>query len=143
MRYNLCYKMKKLIIYLYYGFYQIDHVLGIHEPHTYNTRTGGALLHITLFLYVYSFLCSTVLVLSWLQNLSKAVSTILIGISSILGILAVLGLSFYIQDERFYKDEFKKLDASPDYIKLTLFGGSLLSLIIGGYILYMTFNITM
>jgi hypothetical protein len=82
-------------------------------------------------------------VLSWLQNLSKAVSTILIGISSILGILAVLWLSFYIQDEKFYKDEFKKLDASPDYIKLTLFGGSLLSLIIGGYILYMTFNIAM
>ena len=125
--------MKKLIVFLYYGFYQIDHVLGIHEPHTYNTRTSGALLHITL----------TILVLSWLLNLSKVVSTILIGISSILGILAVLGLSFYIQDEKFYKDEFKKLDASPDYIKLTLFGGSLLSLIIGGYILYMTFNITM
>ncbi len=135
--------MKKLIIYLYYGFYQIDHVLGIHELHTYNTRTGGALLHITLFLYVYSFLCSTVLVLSWLQNLSKAVSTILIGISSILGIISVLGLSFYIQDEKFYKDEFKKLDASPAYIKLILFGGSLLSMIIGGYILYMIFYIIM
>ena len=135
--------MKKLIVFLYYGFYQIDHVFGIHELHTYNTRTGGTLLHITLFLYVYSLLCSTILMLSWLLNLSKVVSTILIGISSILGILAVLGLSFYIQDERFYKDEFKKLDASPDYIKLTLFGGSLLSLIIGGYILYMTFNIAM
>ena len=143
MRYDLCYKMKKLIIYLYYGFYQIDHVLGIHELHTYNTRTGGALLHITIFLYVFSLLCSTILVLSWLQNLSKAVSTILIGISSILGILAVLWLSFYIQDEKFYKDEFQKLDPSPDYIKLTLFGGSLLSLIIGGYTLYMIFNITM
>ena len=135
--------MKKLIVFLYYGFYQIDHVFGIHELHTYNPRTGGTLLHITLFLYVYSLLCSTILMLSWLLNLSKVVSIILIGISSILGILAVLGLSFYIQDEKFYKDEFKKLDASPDYIKLTLFGGSLLSLIIGGYILYMTFNITM
>ena len=143
MRYNLCCKMKKLIVFLYYGFYQIDHVLGIHELHTYNTRTGGTLLHITLFLYVYSLLCSTILVLSWLLNLSKVTNTILIGISSILGILAVLGLSFYIQDERFYKDEFKKLDASPAYIKLILFGGSLLSLIIGGYTLYMIFNITM
>ena len=143
MRYNLCYKMEKLIIYLYYGFYQIDHVLGIHELHTYNTRTGGTLLHITLFLYVFSLLCSTILLLSWLLNLSNVVSTILIGISSILGILAVLWLSFYIQDEKFYKDGFQKLDASPAYIKLILFGGSLLSLIIGGYILYMIFNITM
>ena len=132
--------MKKLIVYLYYGFYQIDHVLGIHELHTYNTRTGGALLHITIFLYVFSLLCSTILVLSWLLNLSKVVSTILLGISSILGILAVLGLSFYIQDEKFYKDEFQKLDATSAYFKFILFGGSLICLIMGGYILYMTFN---
>jgi putative flippase GtrA len=82
-------------------------------------------------------------VLSWLLNLSKVTNTILVGISSILGIISVLGLSFYIQDEKFYKDEFKKLDASPAYFKLILFGGSLLSLIIGGYILYMILNITM
>lgn len=133
--------MKKLIVYLYYGFYQIDYVLGIHELHTYNTRTGGALLLITLFLYVYSLLCSTILVLSWLLNFSKVVNTILIGISSIIGILIILGLSFYIQDEKFYKDEFHKLDASSAYFRLILFGGSLISLIIGGYILYMVFSI--
>lgn len=114
--------MKKLIIYLFYGFYQIDYVLGIHELHTYNTRTGGSLLLITLFLYVYSLLCFVILMLEWLLNLSEATGTILIGISSILAIITILGLSFCIQKEKFYKDEFQKLDATSAYFKFILFG---------------------
>ena len=48
-------ELKELIVYLFYGFYQIDYVLGIRELRSYNTRTGGALLLVTLFLYLFRF----------------------------------------------------------------------------------------
>ena len=44
-------ELKELIVYLFYGFYQIDYVLGIRELRSYNTRTGGALLLDFIFKY--------------------------------------------------------------------------------------------
>ena len=135
--------LKELIVYLFYGFYQIDYVLGIRELRSYNTRTGGALLLVTLFLYLFSILSSTILVLSWLFDISRATSAILIAVSSFVGIITVLWLSSYILDEKFYKDEFQKLDASSSNFRLILFLVSLMSLITGGFILYLIANISM
>ena len=136
-------ELKELIVYLFYGFYQIDYVLGIRELRSYNTRTGGALLLVTLFLYLFSILSSTILVLSWLFDISRATSAILIAVSSFVGIITVLWLSSYILDEKFYKDEFQKLDASSSNFRLILFLVSLMSLITGGFILYLIANISM
>ena len=136
-------ELKELIVYLFYGFYQIDYVLGIRELRSYNTKTGGALLLVTLFLYLFSILSSTILVLSWLFDISRATSAILIAVSSFVGIITVLWLSSYILDEKFYKDEFQKLDASSSNFRLILFLVSLMSLITGGFILYLIANISM
>lgn len=136
-------ELKELIVYLFYGFYQIDYVLGIRELRSYNTRTGGALLLVTLFLYLFSILSSNILVLSWLFDISRATSAILIAVSSFVGIITVLWLSSYILDEKFYKDEFQKLDASSSNFRLILFLVSLMSLITGGFILYLIANISM
>ena len=136
-------ELKELIVYLFYGFYQIDYVLGIRELRSYNIRTGGALLLVTLFLYLFSILSSTILVLSWLFDISRATSAILIAVSSFVGIFTVLWLSSYILDEKFYKDEFQKLDASSSNFRLILFLVSLMSLITGGFILYLIANISM
>ena len=136
-------ELKELIVYLFYGFYQIDYVLGIRELRSYNTKTGGALLLVTLFLYLFSILSSTILVLSWLFDISRATSDILIAVSSFVGIITVLWLSSYILDEKFYKDEFQKLDASSSNFRLILFLVSLMSLITGGFILYLIANISM
>ena len=135
--------LKELIVYLFYGFYQIDYVLGIRELRSYNTRTGGALLLVTLFLYLFSILSSTILVLSCLFDISRATIAILIAVSSFVGIITVLWLSSYILNEKFYKDEFQKLDASSSNIRLMLFLVSLMSLITGGCILYLIANISM
>ena len=135
--------LKELIVYLFYGFYQIDYVLGIRELRSYNTRTGGALLLVTLFLYLFSILSSTILVLSCLFDISRATIAILIAVSSFVGIITVLWLSSYILDEKFYKDEFQKLDASSSNFRLILFLVSLMSLITGGFILYLIANISM
>ena len=136
-------ELKELIVYLFYGFYQIDYVLGIRELRSYNTKTGGALLLVTLFLYLFSILSSNILVLSWLFDISRATSAILIAVSSFVGIITVLWLSSYILDEKFYKDEFQKLDASSSNFRLILFLVSLMSLITGGFILYLIANISM
>ena len=136
-------ELKELIVYLFYGFYQIDYVLGIRELRSYNTRTGGALLLVTLVVYLCSVLCSASLVLSWLFDISRATSAILIAVSSFVGIITVLWLSSYILDEKFYKDEFQKLDASSSNFRLILFLVSLMSLITGGFILYLIANISM
>ena len=136
-------ELKELIVYLFYGFYQIDYVLGIRELRSYNIRTGGALLLVTLFLYLFSILSSTILVLSWLFDISRATSAILIAVSSFVGIFTVLWLSSYILNEKFYKDEFQKLDASSSNFRLILFLVSLMSLITGGFILYLIANISM
>lgn len=136
-------ELKELIVYLFYGFYQIDYVLGIRELRSYNTRTGGALLLVTLFLYLFSILSSNILVLSWLFDISRATSAILIAVSSFVGIFTVLWLSSYILNEKFYKDEFQKLDASSSNFRLILFLVSLMSLITGGCILYLIANISM
>ena len=67
-------ELKELIVYLFYGFYQIDYVLGIRELRSYNTKTGGALLLVTLFLYLFSILSSNILVLSWLFDITKQIA---------------------------------------------------------------------
>ena len=76
-------------------------------------------------------------------RLEGLASAILIAVSSFVGIFTVLWLSSYILDEKFYKDEFQKLDASSSNFRLILFLVSLMSLITGGFILYLIANISM
>ena len=129
--------MKKLIIYLFYGFYQIDYVFGRREYPSYNTRTGGALLLTTLFLYICSFTNVVFSLILRLLNTDGLTNYRILMIYSFVTLIAMWRFDNSIVDSKFYYSGFQELDKLSSLSKLLLFSISSISFVIG---LYLFFN---
>lgn len=110
--------MKKVINYIYYGFYQIDYVFGIRDYRMYHIRTGGILFVFSITLYVWSLIFLVVKNVIGYSIFTSDYDPWLFLI--IPGIIVAFGLEYWIDKEKYRKD-FEELDKKPSIMRWICF----------------------
>ena len=113
--------MKKLLNYIFYGFYQIDYMFASPNDYFYHTRTGSLLFSLSIVSYIISLI--NLLSYFFVQLISKIIDTIEVWAAAIItfGVVIELFFGFYWFRDAIYVEDFRKLDKEPYYTKWVLF----------------------
>ena len=114
--------MKKVINYIYYGFYQIDYVFGIRFYQSYYIGTGGVLFCLSITLYVWAIVWTVVLLvvrgfIDKTYNMPDNDAWLL----SVIPGLFVVGWLYYWDEKEKYRKDFEELDKKPSIMRWICF----------------------
>lgn len=123
--------MKKLLNYIFYGFYQIDNILAQPGENFYHIRTASLLFSISIVSYIISFI--NLLSLFFFPFFAKCCNSIEDWAMKIttLGLVIALLLNIYWFRDKVYVDDFREFDKEPSFMKWVFFCVSLAFGIVG------------
>lgn len=123
--------MKRFLIYIYYGYYQIDYCLAPRDYRFYNITTGSALFTISILSYIASWVNLISLIMG--HMVTKYIKSIeyWFSINMVISIGIVFFIEFFWLGKDFYIEGFRKLDKEPQYMKWGLFCASMIFGIFG------------